>query len=88
MVTVQDVMQRPLDSPLLPSEEHLQSRLAKRSLASSPEDSVLKVITGGQVTNCALHINVNTHYYINCVPFFSGVIACSQYHSFNYGSLD
>lgn len=50
LITVQDVMQKPLDSPLLPSEEQLQSRLTKRSLATSPEDNILRVKTRGQVT--------------------------------------
>ena len=50
LVTIQDVLQRPLDSPLHPSEQQLQSRLTKRCLASSPEDNVMRVKTGGQVS--------------------------------------
>ena len=47
--TVHDVLSKPKDSPLTPLEMELQTTLAKRSLATSPEQCLLQMKTGGQV---------------------------------------
>ena len=47
--SIDKIMNRPLSTPLTAVEQKLQSRLAKRSLAASPEENVLKIKTGGQV---------------------------------------
>ena len=49
VITVEDVLMRPMDSPLQPAEQQLQASLARRSMATSPDDSILRVKTGGQV---------------------------------------
>ena len=46
---VGEVLNRPITIPLTSVELKLQSKLAKRSLAASPEENVLKIKTGGQV---------------------------------------
>ena len=48
-VRVEDVLQRPLSVPLTPIERKLQSSLARRSMATSPEENILQIRTGGQV---------------------------------------
>lgn len=48
--SIDEIMSRPLSTPLTAVEQKLQSRLAKRSLAASPEENVLKIKTGGQVS--------------------------------------
>ena len=47
--SVDEILSRSLSTPLTPVEVRLQSRLAKRSLAASPEDNLLRIKTGGQV---------------------------------------
>ena len=49
VTTVEDILSKPLDCPLLPSEQQLQTQLTKRSLATSSEENILRVKTGGQV---------------------------------------
>ena len=46
--SVEDVLRRPLTSPLIPVEQKLQTSLARRSMSGSPED-VLQMKTGGRV---------------------------------------
>ena len=46
--SVDDVLRRPLTSPLTPVEQKLQTSLARRSMSGSPED-VLQMKTGGRV---------------------------------------
>ena len=47
-------------------EQKLQGRLAKRSLAASPEENVLKIKTGGQVSlSSTIHGNI-WHYTCIC----------------------
>ena len=55
--SVDEILSRPLSTPLTPVEVRLQTRLAKRSLAASPEDNVLKIKTGGQVI--LMHISMH-----------------------------
>ena len=47
--SVENMLNRDITTPLTPIELKLQSRLAKRSLATSPDDNILKIKTGGQV---------------------------------------
>ena len=47
--SIDEIMSQPLSTPLTVVEQKLQSRLAKRSLAASPEENILKIKTGGQV---------------------------------------
>ena len=60
VVTLEDVLSRPLDSPLLPAEQQLQARQTRRSLVASPDDNVLRVKTGGQVTKLQMHCITNS----------------------------
>ena len=46
--SVDDVLRKPLTSPLTPVEQKLQTSLARRSMSGSPED-VLQMKTGGRV---------------------------------------
>ena len=50
--SVDDVINRPLSAPLTPVEHRLQTCLAKRSMAISPEENILKIKTRGQVITC------------------------------------
>ena len=55
-VRVEDVLQRPLSAPLTPIERQLQSSLARRSMATSPEENnILRIGTGGQVYTNIIH---------------------------------
>ena len=47
--SIGELLNRTTSTPLTPVEVKLQSRLIKRSLASSPEDNILHIKTGGQV---------------------------------------
>lgn len=47
--SIDEIMSRPLSTPLTAVEQKHQNRLAKRSLAASPEENILKIKTGGQV---------------------------------------
>lgn len=47
--SVNDVLQKPLTSPLMPVEQKLQTSLAWCSMSGSPED-VLQMKTGGRVS--------------------------------------
>ena len=50
LMTVQEVLQKPADLPLSPTEMSLQTALAKRALVTGPgEGTVLQMKTGGQV---------------------------------------
>ena len=49
-VSIHDVIAQPVYSPLTPIEKELQTTLAKRSLATSPEENVIHMKTGGQVS--------------------------------------
>ena len=55
--SVEDVLRRPLTSPLTPVEQKLQTSLARRSMSGSPED-VLQMKTGGRV--CTESFNMDT----------------------------
>ena len=62
--TVEDILSQSLTTPLTPVELRLQSKLAKRSLATSPDDNILRIKTGGQVCHypnvhhkCTLNYN-------------------------------
>lgn len=50
VITISDVLSQPVNSPLTPVERQLQTTLAKRSLATSPEENLLVMKTGGQVS--------------------------------------
>ena len=65
VVTVEDMLSRPLDSLLLPAEQQL---LTRRSLVTSLEDNVLKVKTGGQVTKLLIHPTTNSLCIITIQP--------------------
>ena len=54
--SIGELLNRTTSTPLTPVEVKLQSRLVKRSLASSPEDNILHVKTGGQVKNLCVEI--------------------------------
>ena len=56
-MSVDNILSRSLSTPLTPVEVRLQTRLAKQSLAASPEDNILKIKTGGQVI--LMHINMH-----------------------------
>ena len=61
--SIDDVLQRPLTSPLTPMEQKLQTSLVRRSMSGSPEESVLQLKTGGKVSikrTCWIPIHV-TH---------------------------
>ena len=67
VVSVKDILVQPMNTPLTAIERELQTSLAKRSLATSPEDSLLRIKTGGQVQvikDCLLVLGV-------CVVWFS-----------------
>ena len=55
--SVDNILSHSLSTPLTPVEVRLQTRLAKRSLAASPEDNILKIKTSGQVI--LMHINMH-----------------------------
>ena len=68
--TVENILSQSLSTPLTPVELRLQSKLAKRSLATSPDDHILKIKTGGQVCQ---YPNMNTqlitvHVHHNVAP--------------------
>lgn len=48
-MNISEVMTQPINSPLTQIEKELQTSLAKRSLATSP-DNVIRMKTGGQVS--------------------------------------
>ena len=48
-IIVEDILEKPLDTPLTPVEVKLHTNLTKRSLSVSP-DGVLEIKTGGQVS--------------------------------------
>ena len=48
--SIDKIINRPLSTPLTAVEQKHQSRLAKRSLATSPEENVLKIKTGRRVS--------------------------------------
>ena len=48
--TIKNVLSQPADAPLTSVEMQLQTTLAKRSLATSPEHNILRMKTGGQVS--------------------------------------
>jgi hypothetical protein len=54
--SVDDVLRKPLTSPLTPVEQKLQTSLARRSMSGSPEE-VLQMKTGGRVCtySCIMH---------------------------------
>ena len=47
--TIDEILSRPITIPLTSVEQKLHIKLAKRALASSPEENVLKIKNGGQV---------------------------------------
>ena len=49
--SVNDVLRKPLTSPLMPVEQKLQISLVRRSMSGSPE-GVLQMKTGGRVSVC------------------------------------
>ena len=55
-VSVQDIMARPIDSPLSLMERELQTTLAKRSLATASEGNIIRMKTGGQVQSTRIYI--------------------------------
>lgn len=57
--SIEDILSHPLSTPLSPVEHMLQSKLAKRSMAVSPEENILKIKTGGQVIS-HMHVHVRT----------------------------
>ena len=61
--SVEDVLRRPLTSPLTPVEQKLQTSLARRSMSGSPED-VLQMKTGGRVCtySCIMHTCLDVNY--------------------------
>ncbi len=55
VVTVDELLNKPLDSPLLPAEEKLHTQLTKRYMATSTHENILQVKTGGQVSKIYTH---------------------------------
>ena len=51
--TIQEIIDKPSNSPLDPIEEQLQTALVKRSLKTSGDGTNVRVKTGGQVSNAA-----------------------------------
>ena len=49
--SVEEILSRPVTTPLTSVELKLQTKLTRRSLAASPEENVLRIKTGGQVCN-------------------------------------
>ena len=47
--TIDNILRQPITTPLTSVELTLQSKLAKRSSATTPEENVLRIKTGGQV---------------------------------------
>ena len=60
-VSVKDILVLPPNTPLTAIERELQTSLAKRSLATSPDDSLLRMKTGGQVQDCMDSLLVAWH---------------------------
>jgi hypothetical protein len=61
--SIDEIMSRPLSTPLTAVEQKLQVKLAKRSLAASPEKNILEIKTGGQVIFLLLTVNRSNTWY-------------------------
>ena len=48
-LTIQDILQKPLQDPMTSTERNVAGYLIKKMIASSPDDNLLSVPTRGQV---------------------------------------
>ena len=56
--SINDVLQRPLTSPLTPMEQKLQTSFVRRSMSGSPEESVLQLKKGGKAS---INVDLDSH---------------------------
>ena len=82
VMTIPNILSQPHNSALTPLERELQTTLVKRPLATSPEENVIQLKTGGQVytMECALytsHKNSISACDLDESPVFKGVISYS-----------